>query len=65
MDTTAHALSFALLCVATTPGVQGRVAEELRSLGLLVEASSDSSAPARPLEYSDLSKIPYLTAVIK
>ena len=35
MDTTAHALSFALLCISTTPGVQERVAAELGSLGLL------------------------------
>lgn len=92
MDTTAHALSFALLCIATTPGVQEAVAAELASLGLLVASSSksksspcanspaagspdasasapasgaSSSSPPRALEYSDLSKIPYLTAVIK
>lgn len=64
MDTTAHALSFALLCIATTPGVQDKVAEELKSLGLLVSSSSDSSS-ARALEYSDLSKVPFITAVIK
>ena len=83
MDTTAHALSFALLCIATTPGVQEAVAAELASLGLLASPSSppppssssagsaatvpDASACGAPraLEYSDLSKIPYLTAVIK
>ena len=74
MDTTAHALSFALLCIATTPGVQGRVAAELAALGLLVGSSSSDSHPSasaappprpRALEYADLSRIPYLTAVIK
>lgn len=63
MDTTAHALSFALLCIATTPGVQEKVAAELESVGLLMSSSSENSA--RPLEYADLARIPYLTAVIK
>lgn len=66
MDTTAHALSFALLCIATTPGVQDKVAAELASLGLLMDSSSESSTSSpRPIEYADLSKIPYITAVIK
>lgn len=61
-ETTGHTISWTLFNIATTPGVQERIAMELKSLGLLVEPGHPSP---RVLELDDLKKLRYLTAVVK
>jgi fatty acid synthase len=57
-----HTTSWTLFNIATVPGVQDRIAEELDSLGLL--AKPGCPAP-RELDLDDLKKMPYLTAATK
>jgi hypothetical protein len=57
-----HTTAWTLLHAATSPGVQERVAEELDAIGLL---SKPGAPPPREMEYEDLKRMPYLTAVAK
>ena len=60
-ETTAHTLSFTLFCIATSPGVQEKIADELRDMGLL---NADGSL-GRPIQAEDLNLLSYLSNVIK
>ncbi|KAF8072732.1 Cyp3a9 [Scenedesmus sp. PABB004] len=60
-ETTAHTICWTLALVATTPGVEARVAAELGALGLL--ASPERPRPP-PLAWEQLSQLRYLSAVI-
>ncbi|CAL8466632.1 g6168 [Coccomyxa elongata] len=62
MDTTAHAVSWAMFCIATYPGVQQRVAAELDEAGLLLTASRPMP---RELKQDDLKDLVVLEAVIR
>jgi cytochrome P450 len=57
-----HTTSWTLFNIATSPGVQEKIAEELDSLGLL--AKPECPQP-RELEWDDLKKLPYLIAATK
>jgi hypothetical protein len=57
-----HTTAWTLLHAATRPDVQERVAAELGAAGLL---SAPGGPPPREMEYEDLRKLPYLTAVAK
>jgi len=57
-----HTTSWTLFNIATVPGVQDKIAEELDSLGLLAKPGCP---PPRELEWEDLKKLPYLTAATK
>ncbi|KAI8477013.1 MAG: cytochrome P450 [Monoraphidium minutum] len=61
-ETTGHTTAWTLLHAATCPGVQERVAEELDAAGLLAKPGCP---PPREMDYEDLKKLPYLTAVAK
>jgi len=61
-ETTGHTTSWTLFNIATVPGVQDKIAEELDSLGLLAKPGCP---PPRELEWEDLKKLPYLTAATK
>ncbi|CAD7695564.1 unnamed protein product [Ostreobium quekettii] len=60
-ETTGHTISWTLFCLATNPGAQERVAEELDAAGLL----SNPGQTARELEFQDLNKLTYLACCIK
>lgn len=60
-ETTGHTISWTLFCLATNPGAQQRVAEELEAAGLL----SSSCQAQRELEFQDLNKLTYLSCCIK
>jgi cytochrome P450 len=62
LSCTGHTTSWTLFNIATVPGVQDKIAEELDSLGLL--AKPGCPAP-REMEWEDLKKLPYLTAATK
>lgn len=62
IDTTATQLAFALLNLACHPAAQQRVQQELQAAGLLQEQPQVS---ARQLQHADLSRLPYLDAVVK
>ncbi|EFJ42950.1 hypothetical protein VOLCADRAFT_96865 [Volvox carteri f. nagariensis] len=65
-ETTGHTISWTLFNIATTPGTQEAVAEELSSLGLLVRPKSEGGrSAARQLELDDLKRLRYLTACVK
>jgi fatty acid synthase len=57
-----HTTSWTLFNIATVPGVQERIAEELDGLGLLAKPGCP---PPRELEWEDLRSMPYLTAATK
>ncbi|GBF93726.1 cytochrome P450 [Raphidocelis subcapitata] len=61
-ETTGHTTAWTLLHAATAPGVQDRVAAELDAAGLL---HKPGCPPPREMEYEDLKRLPYLTAVAK
>jgi cytochrome P450 len=61
-ETTGHTTSWTLYNLATTPGVQEKIAEELDALGLLAKPDCP---PPRELELDDLKKLPYLVAAAK
>lgn len=60
-ETTSHAISWSLGLLASHPSVQDKLASELGDAGLL---ASPGVSP-RDFEWSDLSRLPYLNAVIK
>ncbi|BDA43361.1 Cytochrome P450 4e2 [Coccomyxa sp. Obi] len=62
LDTTAQTCSFTLALLATHPAAQRAVAAELQKAGLL--ATPAQKIP-RQLTYADLSRLPYLDAVVK
>eukprot|EP00879_Flechtneria_rotunda_P009548 GHRR01009994.1.p1 GENE.GHRR01009994.1~~GHRR01009994.1.p1 ORF type:complete len:439 (+),score=146.14 GHRR01009994.1:585-1901(+) len=61
-ETTGHTTSWTLFNIATVPGVQDKIAEELDSLGLLAKPGCP---PPRELEWEDLKRLPYLIAATK
>ncbi|WIA32107.1 hypothetical protein OEZ86_002958 [Tetradesmus obliquus] len=61
-ETTGHTTSWALFNIASVPGVQEKIAEELDSLGLLAKPGC---APPKELELDDLKRVPYLVAATK
>ncbi|KAF8057861.1 CYP97C1 [Scenedesmus sp. PABB004] len=61
-ETTGHTTSWTLFNIATSPGVQERIADELDGLGLLVKPGCP---PPRELEWEDLKALPFLTACAK
>jgi cytochrome P450 len=61
-ETTGHTTSWTLYSIATSPGVQERIAEELDGVGLL---SKPGCPPPRELELEDLKRLPFLTAATK
>ncbi|KAF6266201.1 cytochrome P450 [Scenedesmus sp. NREL 46B-D3] len=61
-ETTGHTTSWTLFNIASEPGVQAKIAEELDSLGLLAQPGCP---PPRELEWEDLKHLPYLTACAK
>jgi cytochrome P450 len=61
-ETTGHTTSWTLMSIATSPGVQERIAEELEGLGLLAKPGAP---PPRELELEDLKRLPFLTAATK
>ena len=61
-ETTGHTTAWTLLMAATHAGVQERIAEELDAAGLLAKPGCP---PPREMEFEDLKKLPYLTAVAK
>lgn len=61
-ETTGHTVSWTLFTIATTPGVQDKVAEELDSHGLLAKPGAP---PPREVEYEDLRKLQYLNWCVK
>lgn len=60
-ETTGHTVSWTLFCIATSPGVQRKVAEELDAAGLLRKPGHSP----RELVYSDLRRLTYLNACMK
>lgn len=62
LETTAHSLAWTLYCVSQHKEVEEKIVAELGSLGLL--ATPGNPFP-RKVEWEDLSKMPYLDAVIK
>ena len=60
-ETTGHTTAWTLLHAATSPGVQERVAAELDAAGLLAKPG----VKPREMEFEDLKKLPFLTAVAK
>ncbi|KAK9915097.1 hypothetical protein WJX75_004696 [Coccomyxa subellipsoidea] len=62
LDTTAQTCSFTLALLATHPEAQKAVAAELQSAGLL---STPAKRSPRLLNHSDLSRLPYLDAVVR
>uniref|UniRef100_A0A383W6E6 Cytochrome P450 n=1 Tax=Tetradesmus obliquus TaxID=3088 RepID=A0A383W6E6_TETOB len=61
-ETTGHTTSWTLFNIASVPGVQAKIAEELDCLGLLAKPGCP---PPRELEWEDLKQLPYLTACAK
>ncbi|GBG00430.1 cytochrome P450 [Raphidocelis subcapitata] len=61
-ETTGHTTAWTLLHAATSPGVQDKVAAELDAAGLL---HKPGCPPPREMEFEDLKRLPYLTAVAK
>ncbi len=59
---TGHTTSWTLFNIATVPGVQDKIAEELDSLGLL--ATPERPNP-REVTLDDLKAMPYLSAAAK
>ncbi|CAL5227143.1 g10055 [Coccomyxa viridis] len=62
MDTTAHAVAWALYCVATYPGVQEKLVAELEGAGLL---ATPSMPEPRDVDLNVLHELPVLDAIIK
>lgn len=60
-ETTGHTISWTLFCIATTPGIQERIAEELDNAGLLLKPDSKP----RELVYEDLRKLSFLNTCLK
>ena len=61
-ETTSHAITWTLAALATHPEVQQTLADELTAAGLTPTAA----APVpRAVDWSDVSKLPYLSAVVK
>eukprot|EP00882_Tetradesmus_deserticola_P007379 GHRQ01007773.1.p1 GENE.GHRQ01007773.1~~GHRQ01007773.1.p1 ORF type:complete len:516 (+),score=176.63 GHRQ01007773.1:158-1705(+) len=61
-ETTGHTTSWTLFNIASEPGVQAKIAEELDSLGLLAKPGCP---PPRELQWEDLKRLPYLIAATK
>jgi cytochrome P450 len=61
-ETTGHTTSWTLFNIASVPGVQAKIAEELDSLGLLAKPGCP---PPRELEWEDLKRLPYMIAATK
>eukprot|EP00884_Botryococcus_braunii_P021100 jgi/Botrbrau1/7674/Bobra.0159s0116.1 len=61
-DTTGNTMAWTLFLVSSHPDVEEKVTAELREAGLLASPSCPSP---RPLELSDLSRLPYMAAVSK
>ncbi|KAL3157249.1 hypothetical protein ABBQ38_001484 [Trebouxia sp. C0009 RCD-2024] len=61
-ETTAHAIAWALFELAADPSLQDRVRQELAAAGL---APTPGHPPLRHLDFSDLSKLKMLDAVVK
>ena len=61
-ETTAHTLSFSLMCISTHPSVEAAVTSELNALGLL---KSPMRPQPRHLEFEDLKNMPHLTNAIR
>ena len=61
-DTTGHTGTWALYLLSQHRDVEARVLAELQEVGVMASATNPTP---RPLEYSDLAKLPYLQAVVK
>ncbi|KAF6250399.1 cytochrome P450 [Scenedesmus sp. NREL 46B-D3] len=61
-ETTGHTTSWTLFNIASVPGVQDKIAEELDSLGLLAKPGCP---PPKELQLDDLKRVPYLVAATK
>eukprot|EP00878_Enallax_costatus_P004731 GHUV01004980.1.p1 GENE.GHUV01004980.1~~GHUV01004980.1.p1 ORF type:complete len:543 (+),score=147.42 GHUV01004980.1:709-2337(+) len=61
-ETTGHTTSWTLFNIASVPGVQEKIAEELDTLGLLAKPGCPRP---RELEWDDLKRLPYLIAATK
>ncbi|KAL3140969.1 hypothetical protein ABBQ32_005491 [Trebouxia sp. C0010 RCD-2024] len=61
-DTTSNTITWCLFELAADPATQAEVREELVCAGL---APSGEKPEGRPLQFSDLSKLPVLEAVVK
>lgn len=61
LETTAHSLSFTLYCIATNPGVQEAILQELIQNNLIPTAGL---SPAM-LQFDNLIQLRYLDAVLK
>jgi cytochrome P450 len=60
-ETTGHTISWTLFCIATTEGIQEKIAEELDNAGLLLKPNSSP----RELVYEDLRKLSFLNSCLK
>ncbi|EIE22263.1 cytochrome P450 [Coccomyxa subellipsoidea C-169] len=61
-DTTGHTIANTLFLISQHPEVEAKITTELEDLGFLV---GPSRPVPRQMEYSDLSKLTYLSAAIK
>jgi len=61
-ETTGHTTSWTLFNIATVPGVQDKIAQELDAAGLLAKPGCP---PPRELDWEDLKHLPFLTACAK
>ncbi|KAL3140970.1 hypothetical protein ABBQ32_005492 [Trebouxia sp. C0010 RCD-2024] len=61
-DTTSNTITWCLFELAADPATQAEVRQELASAGL---APSAQDSEGRPVQFSDLSKLPVLEAVVK
>ena len=57
-ETTSNAIAWTMGALATHPAVQSKLVAELSSVGMV-------GAGARQFEWGDVSRLPYLNAVIK
>lgn len=62
-ETTSHAISWTLALLAAYPQCQEKLAKELVEAGLAPSAAAPGTP--RDFEWSDMSRLPYLSAVIK
>lgn len=62
-DTSSHTIAWCLFNVAAHPDVQLKIKNELSSVGLLFQGQGNCVTP-RQLSYEDLTRLPYLNAVI-
>jgi cytochrome P450 len=54
-------MSWTLFSIVTNPAVEAKVAAELEQQGFV---ATEAQPQSRTLEYDDIPKLPYLTAVL-